>query len=60
MMYRIERSVFIEGKMILAGSIVELDSKNAKILELSGVAVEVEATKEVEIKPKKTTRRKAK
>lgn len=46
--------------MILAGSIVELDSKNAKILELSGVAVEVEATKEVEIKPKKTTRRKAK
>jgi len=59
-MYRIERSVFIEGKMILAGSIVELDSKNAKILELSGVAVEVEATKEVEIKPKKTTRRKAK
>ena len=60
MMYRIERSVFVEGKMILAGSIVELDSKNAKILELSGVAVEVEATKEVEIKPKKTTRRKAK
>ena len=60
MMYRIERSIFVEGKMILAGSIVELDSKNAKILELSGVAVEVEATKEVEIKPKKTTRRKAK
>ena len=60
MMYRIERSVFVDGKMILAGSIVELDSKNAKILELSGVAVEVEATKEVEIKPKKTTRRKAK
>jgi len=56
-MYRIERSVFVEGKMILAGSIVELDAKNAKILEASGTAVEVEATKEVEIKPKKTRRK---
>jgi len=56
-MYRIERSVFVDGKMILAGSIVELDSKNAKILELSGVAVEVEATKKVAIKPKRVSKK---
>ena len=52
-MYRIDRNIFIKGKMIASGSVIELDSATAASLTQSGVAVEVEATQEIEIKPKK-------
>ena len=52
-MYKINRNIFIDGKMIASGSVIELDSATASSLTRSGVAIEVEATQEVEIKPKR-------
>lgn len=57
-MYRIEKSVFVKGKMLSAGDIVELDTESANILKAMKVAIEVEAVQEVEIKPKRRVKSK--
>lgn len=57
-MYKIKKNIFIEGTPYFIGNTIEIKPSIAALLLSANSIEEVEATKEVSIKPKRTRKEK--